>query len=275
MSLFAIALVVAAAAAVRGTWSPCGLSMVSAINPLAERGRGNRYWLTTCWFVLGSVLGGLLLGLAAAVPAWLASALPHRSAALIGALGCLVALAADRRVAGFRLPLHPRQVNERWLTQYRRWLYAAGFGFQIGTGFATYIMTAATYLAVLLAALTGSPGLAVLTGLVFGLVRGSAVLLAARCRTPQALRSLHRRLELLAPASLRAVILLESVAAVLLAAGLAGWAGAGTALLAAVAVLLAPRISPRLAQKSSVPQASAQPSRAPAVEQRLVVTAPH
>ena len=77
---------------------------------------------------------------------------------------CLVALAADRRLAGFQLPLHPRQVNELWLTRYRRWLYAVGFGAQIGSGFATYIMTAATYLMVVLAALTGSPALALATG---------------------------------------------------------------------------------------------------------------
>ncbi len=279
MSLFAIALLVAAAAAARGTWSPCGLSMVSAINPLAERGRGNRYWLTTCWFVLGSVLGGLLLGLVAAGPAWLVSAVPDGqittwSIALLGLAGCLVALAADRRVAGFHLPLHPRQVNERWLNQYRRWLYAAGFGFQIGTGFATYIMTAATYLVVALVALTGSPVQAVLTGLVFGLVRGAAVLLAARCRTPQQLRALHSRLELLAPASLRAVMLVEAIAAVLLADRAAGWAAAAAALLAA-AIFSAPWINPRFAQDWSVTQDSAQPGRAPVPGQRLVVTAPH
>lgn len=272
MNLFAITLVVTAFAAGRGTWSPCGLSMVSAINPLAERGRNNRYWLTACWFVLGSTLGGLLLGTVSAVPAWL---IPNvgRPAALLGVIGCLVALAADRRLAGFHLPLHPRQVNERWLTQYRRWLYAAGFGFQIGTGFATYIMTAATYLVVLLAALTGSPGSAVLTGLVFGLVRGSAVLLSARCRTPAALRSLHRRLELAAPTSLRLMMVIEAVAAAGLARP-AGWA-TGVAALLAAAIFLAPRISPRFAQGSSVPQASVQPGHEPAVEQRLAVATPH
>lgn len=277
MSLFAIAVIVAAVAAARGTWSPCGLSMVSAINPLAERGRGNRYWLTTCWFVLGAVLGGLLLGLAAAVPAWLVSTLPGGLVArsgLLGAAGALVALAADRQLAGFHLPLHPRQVNERWLTQYRRWLYSAGFGFQIGTGFATYIMTAATYLVVLLAVLTGSPAAAVLIGSAFGLVRGSAVLLSARCRTPDALRMLHRRLASWAATSLRVVMAVESAAAIALAGRAAGMVGAGVALLAAAAIVLAPEISSRFAQESSVPQASDKPGRPPAVEQRLMVTTP-
>ena len=158
---------------------------------------------------------------------------------------CLVALAADRRLAGFQLPLHPRQVNELWLTRYRRWLYAAGFGAQIGIGFATYIMTAATYLVVVLAALTGSPALALATGAAFGLVRGLAVLLSARCRTAPALRQLHLRLSRLEPASLRAAMAAEALAAAGLGYAAAGPAGGVGALLAASLMLLAGE--PRLA----------------------------
>ena len=132
-------------------------------------------------------------------------------AALIGCLGCLVAMASDCRVGGFRLPIHPRQVNERWLMQYRRWLYASGFGFQIGTGFATYIMTAATYLVVLLAVLTGSPAWAMTAGLAFGLVRGAAVLLSSRCRSPESLRALHRASSRFEPASRHAVLAVEAM----------------------------------------------------------------
>jgi MFS family permease len=217
-ALLIVALVVAASAGARGTWSPCGLSMVSAINPLAERGRGYRYWLTALWFVLGAVLGGAVLGAAAALVAWPVGSLPASMAALLGCLGCLVAIASDCRVGGFRLPIHPRQVNEHWLIRYRRWVYAAGFGFQIGTGFATYIMTAATYLVVLLAVLTGSPVWALAAGLVFGLVRGGAVLLSSRCRTPESLRALHQALARFEPASRQIVLAVEGVGAVTLAA---------------------------------------------------------
>ena len=56
-----------------------------------------------------------------------------------------------------RLPIHRRQVNERWLDQYRPWVYGAGFGWQIGTGLSTYITTAAVYLMVVLGALTAGP----------------------------------------------------------------------------------------------------------------------
>lgn len=224
--LVVASLITAVVAGARGSWSPCGLSMVSAINPLAERGRGNRYWLTASWFIVGSLAGGLLLGLASAVPAWLLSRIGAPAAMLLGAAGCLVTLASDRRLAGWSLPIHPRQLNERWLVDYRRWLYAAGFGAQIGTGFATYLMTAATYLLVLLAALAGSAGFAALAGLSFGLVRGAAVLLSARCRTPQALQALHRTLSRLEPASGLVAQLCQAALLSWLAVLAAGWPGA-------------------------------------------------
>ena len=66
----------------------------------------------------------------------------------------MVAAAADTGIAGFRLPVHHRQVNERWLDGLRPWVYGAGFGWQIGTGVVTYIKTAAVYLLIVLAALT-------------------------------------------------------------------------------------------------------------------------
>ncbi len=240
-ALAVAALAVAAVAGARGTWSPCGLSMVSAINPLSERARGNRYWLTAGWFVFGSVLGGLALGAAGGLLAFAAHPLPTTAALWLGAAACLVTLAADRRLAGFGLPLHPRQVNELWLTQYRRWLYAAGFGAQIGLGFATYIMTAATYLMVALAVLTGSPTLAVTTGAVFGLVRGLAVLLSARCRTAPALRQLHLLLSRLEPTSLRAAVGAQTLAAGWLGYAVAGMAGGIGVLLVALLLIAGDR----------------------------------
>ena len=52
-----------------------------------------------------------------------------------------ITVAAHARIGGFRLPVHYRQVNERWLDQFRPWVYGAGFGWQIGAGLATYIKT--------------------------------------------------------------------------------------------------------------------------------------
>ena len=71
---------------------------------------------------------------------------------------------SDTRLGGFRLPFHSRQVNERWLDQFRPWVYGAGFGWQIGAGLVTYIKTAALYLMIVLAALTASPATALAIG---------------------------------------------------------------------------------------------------------------
>jgi len=225
---FAFALVVAVAAAARGIWSPCGLSMISAINPISERSRGNRYWLTATWFIAGAVVGGATLGGLAAVGALLWSPLVGFGTLTAGVavLCCLTALVSDGSMFSFRLPGHPRQVNEQWLGRYRRWVYAAGFGWQIGTGFATYNMTAAVYLTVALAVFTGSPMLALLVGLVFGLVRGSAVLLSSRVRRPAELRMLHERLDRLAPWSLVVAMFSEAFAAVAFGYFAFGWLGA-------------------------------------------------
>ena len=58
----ALAVVLALAAALRSTWSPCGLSMLSQITPVAEAGRQQKFGRTAGWFVAGSVVGGLTLG---------------------------------------------------------------------------------------------------------------------------------------------------------------------------------------------------------------------
>jgi len=230
----AVTALVTVIAAARGVWSPCGLSMISAINPFTERVRGNRYWLTASWFIAGALLGGALLGaLAAVVTVLLAALWPlfggAVTAAAIAGGCCLIAVASDCPAVRFALPDHPRQVNERWLDRYRRWVYAVGFGVQIGCGFATYIMTAANYLLVVLAALTGSPTVAFAVGLLFGLIRGAAVLVSSAARDPAALRRLHRRIDLLAPWSLRAAILVQAAAAVLFGYLSGGPIGAGLA----------------------------------------------
>ena len=207
-TLSVLALLVAAAAAVRSNWSPCGLSMLSTITPFGERGRGHRYAATCGWFVLGAAVGGLALG---GLAAGLATAVhaTGASATVVGglALGAtLVVALSDSGLAGARLPVHYRQVNERWLDAYRPWVYGTGFGFQIGCGLATYITTATVYLTVVLAALTASTTVALLVGVGFGLMRGLAVCLIRNRRTPAALLAFHRRFALLQPWADRAVL---------------------------------------------------------------------
>ncbi len=232
--LVILAVVTACGAAVRSTWSPCGLSMLSTITPLTERARGHRYAVTVVWFALGAIAGGAALGAVAAMFAVLVHllALPATAALAAAAALAAVGLAADLDVGGVRVPTHPRQVNETWLGRYRRWIYASGFGAQIGAGLATYVMTAAVYLTVVLAALTGSPMTALGIGMLFGAVRGLAVLAGRTATTPERTRSLHARLSEWEPASRHLAAGLQAAVAV----SATGWAF-GSALPATAAAM--------------------------------------
>jgi len=232
---------VAVAAAVRSTWSPCGLSMLSTITPFGERSRGHRYPVTVTWFVAGSILGGATLGalaaglaaLAAAAglgthPGWVVSA---------AAVAALAAAGVDAGWFGDLIPLWRRQVDDGWLARYRSWVYATGFGWQIGVGVATYIMTAGVFLVVVLAAVTANPVAAVAICTGFGLVRGMAVILTARAGSPARLRDMHRRFDQVGPSVRVAVILVELAVAVTVLGAQWPLAGAftGLALMAVVA----------------------------------------
>jgi hypothetical protein len=250
--------VITLAAAVRSTWSPCGLSMLASITPLSEIGRGHRYRTTASWFVVGATLGGATLGgamaaLAGAVQAF--SLTPQEvSAVALGA--ALVTVASDTGIGGFRLPVHHRQVNERWLDQFRPWVYGAGFGWQIGAGLATYIVTAAVYLMMVLAALTGNGWLALGVGTLFGLVRGLSVCLGRRITSTDSLRSFHQWFSDLGPKIRRAVLAVEGVVVVLFAWTLAPWAALG---IAAAAVLWAAPGVLRPARRRREPSVSVEP----------------
>jgi MFS family permease len=213
-----LASLVALAAAVRSTWSPCGLSMLSTITPLGERAKGHAYPATAGWFVLGSTIGGVALGALTALMAGGVRSLQASSTALGTAALCaaVVAAGSDAGVFGFRIPIHRRQVNERWLDQYRPWVYAGGFGWQIGTGLFTYITTAAVYLMIVLAALTADPVTAFVLGTCFGLLRGLAVLLTRHLTTPAALLTFHRRFAAAGPWVGRAVTAAEVAASAVL-----------------------------------------------------------
>jgi hypothetical protein len=239
--ILALAGLVALAAAVRSTWSPCGLSMLSTITPVSERAKGNSYRSTATWFIVGSGAGGATLGAALALAALGVRALhPAPTALGIAALvAAVVAAGSDAGVTGRRLPIHRRQVNERWLDQYRSWVYGGGFGWQIGTGLATYITTAAVYLMVVLAILTASPVAAMAIGTGFGLLRGLAVLLNRRITDPVDLLAFHRRFFEAGPMVGRVVTTVELVVAVLLVGGLAGWPVVVTAAFALGAAVLA------------------------------------
>jgi hypothetical protein len=237
--LLVAAIGVTIGAAVRSTWSPCGLSMLATITPLSEHGRGHRYRTTAAWFIFGGTLGGVTLG---AVTAGLAlgvhaMSLSPRELSTVALGAALVTVASDIGLGGFRLPVHHRQVNERWLDQFRPWVYGAGFGWQIGAGLVTYIKTAALYLMIVLAALTASPATALAVGTLFGLVRGLAVLLGRGITSPAALAAFHRRFTEAGPAALAVVVACELLVAVAFTAVLSLWLALALALLGVAAAL--------------------------------------
>ena len=190
-------------------------------------GRGTRFGTTAAWFVVGATVGGV----PARAPCGALAAARGRRVHLAAAARPVAALVAcrgrpgaDAASAGCGLPVHHRQVNERWLDQFRPWVYGAGFGCQIGSGLATYMMTAGVYLVVVLGALAGPPVAAWPSGLLFGLVRGLAVLLGRSITAPAALAAFHRRFEAWGPASRRLVLGAEVLAAVVFAGRLSTWA---------------------------------------------------
>ena len=248
--------VVAVAAAIRSTWSPCGLSMLSTITPIAERGRNHRYYSTATWFVLGAVLGGATLGLGTALLALGAGALDLSATEALGLSAVLAAvtIASDLKLGGFRLPSHTRQVNEAWLDQFRSWVYGSGFGWQIGVGLATYVTTSAVYLMIAMAALTGSPLVAFAVATGFGLVRGLAVFVGRHVTTPDRLMALHRRLDELLPTAQRAIVLVQ--AAVLAVAAGAAWGPVASVVLGLVRRWRGPRAPAPTGHPSRLTEAS-------------------
>ncbi len=206
----------------RSTWSPCSLSMLSSMTPLSERSRGHRWGVTVSWYVLGAVVGGLTTGALLAVPAALVGLADLDAGVVLAAFAAvgLVAAAADADVV--RLPWHGRQVDEAWFDRYRPWVYASGFGWQVGTGFATFLTTAGLYLTAAGVVLTGSPLFAVATGGAFGLIRGLMALPGGRLRTFPAMTRAHERLDAWSEPSRRLTAAAMAVLSVvaLVAAGL-------------------------------------------------------
>ena len=133
------AVLVALAAATRGVWSPCGLSMLTSINPVSERGRNHRFGVTAGWFIIGGVLGGATLGLGAAILALVvrSTGIGLEARLATGAALAVLATLLDLGILGVTMPVIRRQVNERWLDEFRGWFYGVGFGWQIGVGVAT------------------------------------------------------------------------------------------------------------------------------------------
>jgi hypothetical protein len=164
--------------------------MLASITPLGERGRRSNWRVTVTAFLLaataaGAAAGALLGGLGAvALPAH-----PRPAVLLVAIAVALVVDGVPRSVPGPR-----RQVDERWLDEYRGWVYGAGYGAQLGLGVTTVVSSAATYVALLAAFLTASaPAGAVILGS-YGALRGLTPLAAAGVRSERQLLAFHHGL---------------------------------------------------------------------------------
>lgn len=188
--------------------------MLSSITPLGERGRGNRWGTTVAWFVAGSTLGGSVLGAALGlVGEGLERVVPARGRLVVIAVLAVAAVAVDTARRPGLLPGWRRQVDQRWMDEYRAWVYGLGWGAQLGAGVLTIVSSASTYLVAALAALLGSFPAALALAATFGLTRGLTLLTARRLTTPAALHRFHTSLQPHRRTATAAVVLAESLVA--------------------------------------------------------------
>jgi hypothetical protein len=174
--------------------------MLSSISPLGERARASRWWLTTTAYVAGSLVGGAVVGVLAALLGALVPATLRTSPWLLLPLAAVlvVTLALDLGIGGRTLPVWKRQVDVAWLTRYRGWVYGLGFGAQLGFGVVTIVTSATTYAMVAFAALSGHVVTGLVIGATFGLVRSAPSVLMAPVRSSGDLHRVFGRLERLA-----------------------------------------------------------------------------
>lgn len=192
--------------------------MLASITPLGERGRHGHWTITVLAFGLGgSAAGALAGGLLGAAGGLVLGAAPEDPRLIVLAGALLGAIALDLRPGA--APGPRRQVNERWLDQYRGWVYGLGYGTQLGVGISTVVTSAATYVALLAAFLTAGagPGALIMGG--YGAIRGLTPLLAARVHTGEQLLALHARLAGARGATTRAGLALLGGALILALAG--------------------------------------------------------
>jgi MFS family permease len=169
--------------------------MLASITPLGERGRGSNWGVTVSAFLIGSTAAGAAAGALAGAAGSIAlgDAISWRTRLAVLTVALVTAIALE--ILPGRLPGPRRQVNERWLDQFRGWVYGLGFGAQLGLAVTTIVSSAAIYVALLAGFLAGDVLRGALVLGCFGAARGLMPLVAVRVRRPDQLRQLHARLE--------------------------------------------------------------------------------
>ncbi|MFP5331832.1 MAG: hypothetical protein ACLGHX_05700 [Acidimicrobiia bacterium] len=169
--------------------------MLSSIHPLGERTRNNRWGITITAFTLGAVLGGAAVG---ATLGWLGSFTPLREDLALLVVGGLALIAGGLDLLGVKAPGPSRQVNERWIGTLRGTVYGFGFGVQLGTGLATFIVTWGVWVLLVAHLVSGSAVTGAFVGAVFGFCRAIAPLAAGWIDRPSRLTRFNAQLARLA-----------------------------------------------------------------------------
>lgn len=214
LAWIAVGSTVAILGALRAAFSPCGQSMLASLSPYAERARGSHWTATATAFSVGAVCAGALGGLFWGTVGSLLPGGGWRPAAAAAVL--VAALVIDGSPLRTRLPLTRRQVNEDWMVTYRGWVYGVGFGAQLGLGFITLVACAAIYATFAVELLSGSPMAGLAIGAVFGATKAASLLPAGFARDRSSLVRLHRGLLRFEPISVRAVVVAEAAALVII-----------------------------------------------------------
>ncbi len=169
--------------------------MLASITPLGERGRGGHWSVTVIAFVIGASAAGALVGALAGAIGALALPAALSVAVRLAVLGAAAVAAVTLDSRGDAVPGPRRQVDERWLDQFRGWVYGLGYGAQLGAGVTTVVSSAATYLALLASLFVADAARGAVVMGCYGAIRGLSLLAAARVRSPQQLVALHAGLE--------------------------------------------------------------------------------
>lgn len=211
LSAAALALL-ALAAGLIGTWSPCGLSATETIvAPEAGGDRRGRRAAAVAAFSLGCLLGGIVTF---GVIALIGSAIPD-SARWIVAIPLVAAAAGDAMGAPV-IPRIARQVPEPWRRILPPPVALLAYGILLGLGLTTFVMSYALWASLVAVLLIGDPLLGVIAGVAFGVGRAVPVAaIAMLWERPLADRVLERML--LDGSALRRARRLAAAAAVLAA----------------------------------------------------------
>lgn len=172
------------------------------------------------YFSSGLLIGGFVTGVLVGLFGALLGMLASEVAAGIVVLAVLAGLAHDFGIVHFPLPqrakLVPKEIDRRGVM-----VAALQFGFEMGTGFRTFIPSAAPYVLVVTVLLVGDLATAALAGTAFG--AGRAAMTVSRFLSSKRVKwdqSLSRRLDQIVRAcailSAAAIIALPSVCSVFL-----------------------------------------------------------